>query len=147
MGVHLLWPRPRPCQRCGGFLCGRSEHTPFGGECLVERLAVDVEAAAVAHDSEPSAVDAAADCLRRRAEVLGGLLDGEPAGGRLGVGGSRGGELLAERVENRAGEVRADERLEPGGGCHRGPDTGGHMLAPGHDLGASPPSPGSRVTL
>ena len=87
MGVQPPVAVPRPCERCGGFLCGPSEHTPLGGECLVERLAVDVDAAAVAHRSEPSAVDAAADCFRRRSEVLGGLLDGEPAGRRLGVEG------------------------------------------------------------
>ena len=42
----------------------------------------------------------------------------EPAGGRLGVGGRRGGDLLAKRVENRPGKVWADDRREPVGGGH-----------------------------
>jgi hypothetical protein len=57
--------------------------------------------------------------LRGGAEIAGGLLDGEPArDGRLGVEGELGGKLLAERVENRPGEVRADEFLG-----HRRPDS------------------------
>ena len=72
----------------GAFCVVTRSIRPFAANALVERLSVDVDAAAVAHDSEPPTVDAAADCLRRRAALVGGLLDGKPArDGRLGRGG------------------------------------------------------------
>ena len=65
---------------------------------------------------EAPALDAHPNRVGRTPEALARLLEREPPRPRRNrrTVGELDGELFAERGENRPGEVRADERLEPG---------------------------------